>query len=137
MINASRIAADIEAIASWSEVPPSIGYSRPTFSPEWVAARDYVIEQAIAAGCHFRIDASGNVHLRPRARSWDEPLWLSGSHIDSVPTGGKYDGVVGVVAPLEVLRAVPNAALELIIFAEEEGTTFNLGMLGSRAWPEH
>jgi allantoate deiminase len=134
VINASRIAADIEAIAGWSEVPPSVGYSRPTFSPEWVAARDYVIEQAVAAGCQCRIDAAGNVHLRPRSRTWDEPLWLSGSHIDSVPTGGKYDGVVGIVAPLEVLRAVPNAALELIIFAEEEGTTFNLGMLGSRAW---
>jgi allantoate deiminase len=51
-----------------------------------------------------------------------------------VPTGGKYDGVIGIVAPLEVLRTNPNAPLELIIFAEEEGTTFNLGMLGSRAW---
>ena len=47
--------------------------------------------------------------------------------------GGNYDGVVGIVAPLEVLRANPAAPLELIIFAEEEGTTFNLGMLGSRA----
>jgi hydantoinase/carbamoylase family amidase len=55
-----------------------------------------------------------------------------------VPTGGKYDGVAGIVAPLEILRAAREdarpVALELIIFAEEEGTTFGLGMLGSRAW---
>ena len=62
------------------------------------------------------------------------PAWLCGSHIDSVPTGGKYDGVVGVVVALEALRASPDAPLELIVFAEEEGTTFALGMLGSRAW---
>lgn len=59
---------------------------------------------------------------------------MCGSHVDSVPTGGKFDGVVGVAVALEVLRAAPGAAVELIVFAEEEGTTFNLGMLGSRAW---
>jgi len=134
MIQASRIAADIEAIASQSEVAPAVGYSRPTFSLEWAAARDYVIAEAEKIGCAIRIDAAGNVHARPKQYSWQESLWLSGSHIDSVPTGGKYDGVVGIVAPLEVLRANPAAPLELIIFAEEEGTTFNLGMLGSRAW---
>ncbi len=134
MIQASRIAADIETIASFSEITPAIGYSRPTFSPEWAAARDYVIAEAEKIGSAIRIDAAGNVHARPKQYSWSEPLWLSGSHIDSVPTGGKFDGVVGIVAPLEVLRANPAAPLELVIFAEEEGTTFNLGMLGSRAW---
>lgn len=134
MIQPARIAADIEAIASHSEVVPDVGYSRPTFSPEWAAARDYVIAEAEKIGCAIRIDAAGNVHTRPKQFDWNEPLWLSGSHIDSVPTGGKFDGVVGIVAPLEVLRANPAAPLELIIFAEEEGTTFNLGMLGSRAW---
>jgi hydantoinase/carbamoylase family amidase len=134
MIQSTRIAADIEAIASHNEVAPAVGYSRPTFSPEWAAARDYVIAEAEQIGCAIRIDAAGNVHARPKQYSWQEPLWLSGSHIDSVPTGGKYDGVVGIVAPLEVLRAYPATPLELIIFAEEEGTTFNLGMLGSRAW---
>jgi allantoate deiminase len=134
VIQSARIAADIEAIASQSEVAPAVGYSRPTFSPEWAEARDYVIAEAEKIGCAIRIDAAGNVHARPKQYSWNEPLWLSGSHIDSVPTGGKYDGVVGIVAPLEVLRANPAVPLELIIFAEEEGTTFNLGMLGSRTW---
>ncbi len=93
-----------------------------------------MIGQARAAGCETRVDAAGNVHARPQRLGWETPAWLCGSHIDSVPTGGKYDGVVGVVVALEALRAAPDAPLELIVFAEEEGTTFNLGMLGSRAW---
>ncbi|HEV7300998.1 MAG TPA: Zn-dependent hydrolase [Tepidisphaeraceae bacterium] len=138
-IRPDRILADIDAIAAFSESLPDVGYSRPTFSPPWVAARDYVIAQATAAGCKVRIDAAGNVHARPVDIDWIQPTWLSGSHIDSVPTGGKYDGVMGIVVPLEVLRAAHEAGrhdlpLELIIFAEEEGTTFNLGMLGSHAW---
>lgn len=136
-INVERISRDLEAIAAITETPEN-GSSRPTFSAEWIAARDYVIEEAKAAGCAVRIDAAGNVHLRPTAIGWDRKVWLSGSHIDSVPHGGTFDGVTGVVVPLEILRAAHEAKriipLELIIFAEEEGTTFNLGMLGSRAW---
>jgi OHCU decarboxylase len=133
-IRSERIAADIEAIAGFSESPPEIGYSRPTFSDAWRAARDYVIAEAEAAGAEHVIDAAGNVHIRHRSVGWDRPAWLSGSHIDSVPSGGKYDGVMGVVIPLEIIRARPDLPLELVVFCEEEGTTFNLGMIGSRAW---
>jgi len=133
-IDITRIARDIAAIAGFSEEPPATGYSRPTFSAAWAVARDYIIAEAAKTGCRHRIDAAGNVHLRPAGLAWETPAWLSGSHLDSVPTGGKYDGVVGVVVPLEVLRAHPQAPLELVLFAEEEGTTFNLGMLGSRIW---
>jgi hydantoinase/carbamoylase family amidase len=133
-ISEKRLMDDIEAIAGWNESDPAAGYSRPTFSPSWKAARDYVIEEARKAGCSVRIDPVGNVHARPAGLSWDEPAWLCGSHIDSVPSGGKFDGVVGVVVALEILRTRPGAALELVIFAEEEGTTFGIAMLGSRAW---
>lgn len=133
-IDAARIAGDIEAVAGYSESDSEIGYSRPTFSEAWRGARDYLIEAAAATGAEHRIDAAGNVHIRHASIGWDGPVWLSGSHIDSVPSGGKYDGVMGVVVPLEVMRACPELPLEVVIFAEEEGTTFNLGMLGSRAW---
>ncbi len=133
-VDAGRLARDIETIASFSEADPSTGYSRPTFSPAWRKARDYVIRQAQTAGCRTRIDAAGNVHARPSALGEDVRVWLCGSHIDSVPTGGKFDGVTGVVAALELLRTSPSAPVELIMFAEEEGTTFGLGMLGSKAW---
>ncbi|HTP58716.1 MAG TPA: M20 family metallo-hydrolase [Spirochaetia bacterium] len=133
-VDGRRLARDIEAIACFSEEDPSIGYSRPTFSPSWRKARDYVIHEAETAGCVARVDAAGNVHARPAGLGWEAPAWLCGSHVDSVPTGGKYDGVVGVAVALEVLRAAPQAPVELVVFAEEEGTTFTLGMLGSKAW---
>ncbi len=133
-VGAERIAADIEAIAEFSETPPAVGYSRPTFSEAWRAARDYVIEEATRAGCEHVVDAAGNVHIRHASVGWERAVWLSGSHVDSVPSGGKYDGVMGVLVPLEILRSRPDLPLELVIFAEEEGTTFNLGMIGSRAW---
>jgi allantoate deiminase len=131
-IEANRIRADIEAIARFT-ASPGAGADRPTFSPQWRAARDYVIDQAKRAECRIRVDAAGNVHARPESIPWEQPVWMSGSHIDSVPHGGNFDGVVGVVIPLEILRSGP-IPLELVIFAEEEGTTFGLGMLGSRAW---
>jgi allantoate deiminase len=136
-ISVDRIRTDIDAIARFTESPG--GADRPTFSQAWRGARDYVMDQAKRAGCKVRIDAAGNAHARPEPLAWDHPIWLSGSHIDSVPRGGNYDGVAGVVTPLEVLRAaredgIDAPPLELIIFAEEEGTTFGLGMLGSRAW---
>ncbi|MFW5842708.1 MAG: 2-oxo-4-hydroxy-4-carboxy-5-ureidoimidazoline decarboxylase [Spirochaetota bacterium] len=133
-IDPRRIARDIEAIAGFSESPPEVGYSRPTFSRAWRAARDYVIAEAEKAGAEHIIDAAGNVHIRHRSVGWERRVWLSGSHLDSVPSGGKYDGVMGVVIPLEILRVRPEAPLELVIFCEEEGTTFSLGMIGSRAW---
>ncbi|HUI69305.1 MAG TPA: Zn-dependent hydrolase [Spirochaetia bacterium] len=133
-VDGKRLARDIEAIAGFSEQDPAVGHSRPTFSSAWRKARDYVIHEAAKAGCATRVDEAGNVHARPSGLGWESPAWLCGSHIDSVPTGGKYDGVVGVVVALEVLRSAPDAAVELVVFAEEEGTTFGLGMLGSKAW---
>ena len=124
----------IEAINRFSETDPAVGYSRPTFSESWRRARDYVIDQAAEVGAEHVIDAAGNVHIRSAQVGWDRPVWLSGSHLDSVPSGGKYDGVTGVVIPLDILRRRPELPLEVVIFAEEEGTTFGLGLLGSRLW---
>ena len=137
-VNPDRIAADIAAIGRFTPTPGA-GSDRPTFSPAWRQARDHFVAEAERAGCHWRVDAAGNVHARPRAVDWSRRAWLSGSHLDSVPGGGDFDGVVGVVAALEVLRAAHedgrhDLPLEAIVFAEEEGTTFGLGMLGSRGW---
>lgn len=139
-LSVSRISKDIEAIAAFSEKPVAEGHSRPTFSGPWRQACEYIRAQARAIGCQAKTDAAGNIHIRPGSLPWTTPAWLSGSHIDSVPSGGKYDGVAGIVAPLEILRSAHESnqtvPLELIIFAEEEGTTFGLGMIGSRLWTD-
>lgn len=139
-IQVDRIAADIRAIAACTHTPGN-GATRPTFSTEWARARDYVIAEGNKIGCETRIDAAGNVFMKPaRLRAEDLPpirTWLCGSHIDTVPNGGDYDGVAGIVVALELLRSAHEEnillPLELVIFAEEEGPTFGLGMLGSRA----
>jgi hydantoinase/carbamoylase family amidase len=136
MTSVERIQRDIETIAGFTETPGQ-GATRPTFSPAWAAARDYVIRELESCGCRVRIDAAGNIRARSSAVAFETPAWLSGSHLDTVPHGGNFDGVVGVVAALEALRAAREAQkvlpVELVIWAEEEGTTFGLGMLGSRA----
>lgn len=134
-VRAERLQRDLETIAGVMHA----GSNRPTFSPAWAAAVEYVVGEAKRCGCGVRVDAFGNVHLRPEGLPAKTPVWMSGSHLDSVPNGGDFDGVLGVVAPLEVLRAahedgLPPPALEAVVFAEEEGTTFGLGMLGSRSW---
>jgi allantoate deiminase len=136
-ISVDRIRGDVEVIARCTQTPGA-GATRPTFSPAWADARAYVIAQAERARCDVRTDAAGNVHARPKTLGWETPAWLCGSHIDSVPHGGDYDGVAGVCVALELLRSASDDGnsrlpLELIVFAEEEGPTFGLGMLGSRA----
>ncbi len=132
-----RIQRDIETIAGFTETPGA-GATRPTFSAAWRAARDYVAAELERCNCRVRVDAAGNLHGRPGAVAFDSPAWLSGSHLDTVPHGGNFDGVVGVVAALEALRIARDAQkvlpMELVVWAEEEGTTFGLGMLGSRAF---
>src|SRR4051812_49500267 len=97
-INAERIQADIDAIAGFTETP-SEGATRPTFSNAWRQARDYLVGQLEAAGCKVKIDAAGNVHARTSAIGWESPVWLSGSHIDTVPNGGQFRPALGAAAP--------------------------------------
>jgi allantoate deiminase len=138
VIRVERIQKDIEAIAQFTQTPGN-GATRPTFSDMWGKAINYVASQAQAADCDVNTDAMGNLHARTAATGWEKPAWLCGSHVDTVPHGGNYDGVAGVVVALELLRSakedgINKLPLELIVFAEEEGPTFGLGMIGSRAW---
>ena len=137
-INVDRIRGDIEAIGRCTATPGH-GATRSTFSAAWAKARDYIVEQANLIDCELVEDYGGNLHARPGGLGWDTPAWLVGSHIDTVPHGGNFDGVAGVVVGLELLRSAHEdgmgaAPIELIVFAEEEGPTFGLGMLGARTW---
>jgi len=128
---------DFEALARIGSTPEG-GISRPTFSDAHFAARKWFLACAEAGGLDTVVDAAGNhsavLHSR---RPRDARVLLLGSHLDSVPGGGCYDGALGVVAALHVLLAFKQAgtelpfALEAIDFTDEEGTL--VGLLGSEA----
>jgi len=122
------------------------GVHRPTFSESHLAAREWFREEIERAGLEFHTDGAGNhsAVLRVIARpeeSKQSPTLLLGSHLDSVPNGGRFDGALGVIAALEVLRTVRENGiklkvnLEAIDFTDEEGTL--VGLLGSSALAGH
>jgi N-carbamoyl-L-amino-acid hydrolase len=105
-------------------------------------ARDLVIGWARAARCTVRIDAIGNVFLRRAGTDPQRPAIATGSHIDTQPTGGRFDGNYGVLAGLEVLRTledhaiVTEAPLEVCIWTNEEGSRFVPVMMGSGVYAD-
>ncbi len=117
------------------------GVNRPTFSEAHLAARQAYREQIGKAGLEFRSDGAGNHSALLRCGPEEAPTFLLGSHLDSVPHGGRFDGALGVMAALEVLRTVQDAGLRLrynleaIDFTDEEGTL--VGLLGSSALAGH
>jgi N-carbamoyl-L-amino-acid hydrolase len=102
--------------------------------------RDFFVKEAEAAGCAIRVDAIGNIFARRRGRNDSLPAVMTGSHIDTQPTGGKFDGNYGVFAGIEVLRTlndhgiVTEAPLEVAVWTNEEGSRFVPVMMGSGAF---
>ncbi|UYG00294.1 Zn-dependent hydrolase [Halomonas sp. GD1P12] len=99
--------------------------------------RDLFIEWCKAEGCSIRIDRVGNIFARREGRDPDAKTVMAGSHLDSQPTGGKYDGAFGVLASLEVLRTLnqhhiqTQAPVEIVAWTNEEGCRFAPCMMGS------
>src|SRR5699024_3596013 len=91
------------------------------------------------AGLEIREDNAGNLIGKMEGEDSLAPAVVIGSHIDTVKQGGKYDGALGVLAGIEVAQTICEQAikltntLEMIAFADEEGSRFNFGMIGSRA----
>jgi N-carbamoyl-L-amino-acid hydrolase len=117
---------------------PDGGSCRLALSPEDSQARALLLEWCKPLDLHFGQDAIGNMFLR---REGSEPATGAvafGSHLDTVPTGGRFDGVFGVLAGLEVMRALHEAGtrtrapLELVNWTNEEGSRFRPAMMGSR-----
>ena len=133
-IDPGRMRADFDRLAEFGATAAG-GVSRPTFSAEHLAARAWFLQRARDTGLETHIDSAGN-HSAVLPSSGRRTLLL-GSHLDSVPDGGRYDGALGVIAALEVVRSVRDAgltlpvSLEAIDFTDEEGTL--VGLLGSRA----
>jgi len=136
--NRDRIGRILETLAGFNETPGQ-GITRPTFSVMYCKAQDYLLAEMEAIGMQVRVTAHGNVRARLAGQLHDAPVVMTGSHIDSVAHGGRFDGVAGVVAALEAVRVIASAGLalmhpvEVVIFAEEEGARFGSLLTGSKA----
>jgi allantoate deiminase len=133
-----RLWQDIETLATFSA--GGEGVNRLTFSAEDRAARAYLRDQMAAAGLEVVEVPPGVMLGRLSPPGCAGPAVMSGSHIDAVPAGGRFDGVVGVVGALEVARVLgeQRAPLrhpyEVVIYPEEEGARFGAVLTGSKAW---
>ena len=135
-INADRFKSNFEALSEVG-VTPDGGVHRPSFSPAHLEARAWFRERAETAGLSFEIDDAGNHSALLKCANPDAPTLLLGSHLDSVPNGGRFDGAIGVLSALEVLFTIKDQGIELpvhleaIEFTDEEGSFH--GLLGSAA----
>lgn len=128
-----------------AEVGPGVagGSNRQALSDDDKAGRDLFIEWAVAAGCSIEFDEIGNLFARRDGTDADKPPVLVGSHLDTQPTGGRFDGVYGVLGGLEVverlndLGVVTEAPLEVAVWTNEEGSRFQPSMMGSAVWGGH
>ena len=113
------------------------GVDRQTLTATEIAARAELIRWARALGLTPYTDAAANLFLRFEGRDPKLPPVLAGSHIDTQPTGGKFDGAVGVFAAFEAIEAMraahlmPQRAIEIVAWTNEEGCRYSPGMTGS------
>ncbi len=135
-VDAARIAADIEALAEITE--PGRPYTRRAFSPLFLKGRAYIEARMKAAGLETRIDAGGNLIGRRPGKNPARGTIMLGSHSDTVPDGGRFDGIAGVIAALEVARSLADQGialehnLEIVDFLAEEVSIFGVSCIGSR-----
>ena len=136
LINSERLWNSLTEISVFGETPAG-GLHRLAASREDGQARDYVVAAAREIGCTVRIDALGNTFLRRAGSDSTAKAILIGSHLDSQPLGGKYDGIYGVMAGLELLNTLHDSniqtqqAIEVAIWTNEEGARFAPAMMGA------
>ena len=136
-INETRINQTMQELGELGDSPE--GMLRVAYSPEDIAGRDYAIKMMQEAGLETRIDTAGNIIGRRSGSDDNLPAIAMGSHTDTVPKGGKYDGALGVMAAIEVIRTLEEQGhntrhpLEVINFTNEEGTRFHRWLVGSRS----
>lgn len=149
------MSAGIDSIRLWDDLielgaitEPERPYTRRSFSPLFAQGRTWLAQRMREAGLDTRIDAAGNLIGRRAGKDPSKPAIVVGSHSDSVPSGGRFDGMAGVVGGIAIARALEQNAvslahpLEVIDFLAEEPNEFGLSCIGSRGitgclTPEH
>ena len=135
-IDSARLWKSLNEISVFGATPAG-GLHRLAASKEDGQARDYVVAAASELDCTVRIDALGNTFMRRAGTDTNAKTILVGSHLDSQPLGGKYDGIYGVMAGLELLRVLHHSktetkhAIEVAVWTNEEGARFAPAMMGA------
>ncbi|MEH6943615.1 Zn-dependent hydrolase [Bacillus sp. JJ722] len=137
MINIQRLSEHIEELSLIGRTCDG-GINRFSYTDNEKQANELVEQYMKSAGLTVHYDAVGNL-IGSKDGSEDLPTILLGSHIDTVPSGGKYDGSLGVLVAIEVIHSFQEQRINLrhpvkvVAFKDEEGTRFGFGMIGSRA----
>ena len=145
MTLSAEIAAHVDEQRLWARhmtladigATPAGGVNRQALSAEEIAARRLLLDWARSLDLQPASDAIGNLFLRYPGSEPDAVPVLTGSHIDSQPTGGKFDGAFGVLAAIEAIEAMqmagfrPRRPIEVVAWCNEEGSRFAPGMMGS------
>ena len=138
-IQIERIQKDIEIINKFNATPEK-GITRLTFSEEYQGATAYVVDELKQIGAKISYCQAGNIKASLPGTDQNGPAVMMGSHLDTVVHGGKFDGVAGVVTALEAARIIAEEKIahrlpiDVVVFAEEEGSRFRWGLLGSSIW---
>lgn len=136
-INSERLQNTLHKLAEFGALTEG-GTSRLTYSKEFMQAQAYLQQEMQSIGMTTEVDAAGNLIGTLQGTQTQMPPVMSGSHLDTVPHGGNFDGVLGIVTALEVARSwheegyVPERSLQVIATAEEEGTAFGMACFGVR-----
>lgn len=135
-IDQARLWNRLEGLSEITD--PERPWTRRSFTPRFLEGRDWLVAEFRAAGLETAIDAAGNLIGRlPGSDPALKPI-LIGSHSDTVPSGGRYDGILGVLAGLEVAQSLAESGqrlrhpLEIVDFLAEEPSEFGLSCIGSR-----
>src|SRR4029450_9025265 len=138
-IDSARLCDTIHKTAKFGATPKG-GVRRLTLGPEDKQVRDWFRAACEAAGLEVHIDALGSMSPLPRGRDMPNPPVGLGSHLDTQPTGGKFDGVLGTLAALEVVRTLNDAGIEtqtpicIVNWTNEEGSRFAPATMASAAY---
>ncbi|KAJ5898825.1 hypothetical protein N7495_003569 [Penicillium taxi] len=146
--NKDRLAKDLHDSCQWGfgirwgEGPTDTGMQRLSLSEEDKSVRDWFVQTMEDLKCQITIDEMGNIFaIRPGRRA-DVPATFIGSHLDTQPTGGRYDGILGVLSGVETIKRMDEMGLEteggvgVVNWTNEEGARFPISMVSAGVWAE-
>ncbi|KAJ6090210.1 Peptidase M20 [Penicillium sp. IBT 16267x] len=147
--NKERLANDLHESCQWGsgirwgEGSTDTGMQRLALSEEDKSVRDWFIQTMKGLKCQVTIDEMGNIFAVRPGRRTDVPATFIGSHLDTQPTGGRYDGILGVLSGVEAIKRMDDLGLEteggvgVVNWTNEEGARFPISMIASGVWAEY